>query len=119
MSLVVPMCGMMFPNPNSIILGIFGVLFLLFANTLGELVLKRSPKNWGGNYNGQYAKDIEATITTVDGAAGHPILAGVLVPFKSTAALYGASPLAESAKALLVGAIPGQKPEERWGFSEA
>ena len=72
---------------------------------------KFDPEVLGGNYNGHYGKDIEATITESDGAAGHPILAGVSAPFKSTAALYRASPLAESAKALLVGAIPGEKPE--------
>jgi type 1 glutamine amidotransferase len=69
------------------------------------------PEVLGGNYNGHYDKGVEATITAVDGAAGHPILAGVLTPFKTTAALYRASPLAKSAKALLVGAIPGEKPE--------
>jgi len=72
---------------------------------------KFDPEVLGGNYNGHYGKDIEATITAVDGAAGHPVLAGVLTPLKSTAALYRASPLADSAKALLVGAIPGEKPE--------
>jgi len=72
---------------------------------------KFDPEVLGGNYSGHYDKGIEATVTAVDGAAGHPILAGVLTPLKSTAALYRASPLADSAKALLVGAIPGEKPE--------
>jgi len=69
------------------------------------------PEVLGGNYHGHYGRGPTTTVTPVDGAKGHPILGGVQVPFESTASLYQASPLAESATALLIGTIPGEKPE--------
>jgi len=65
----------------------------------------------GGNYHGHYGRGVQTLARAAQGAEGHPILAGVKLPLVSTAPLYKAKPLAESARALLVGAIPGQEPE--------
>ena len=65
----------------------------------------------GGNYHGHYGRGITTVASPAKGAEGHPILAGVEMPLKSTASLYQASPLAESATALLIGTIPGEEPE--------
>jgi nicotinamidase-related amidase len=83
--------------------------------------LKFDPEVLGGNYHGHYGSGPKCTVTPAPvfrqedaGAAdaqGHPILADVQVPFTSNGSLYEASPLAASAKPLLVGTIPDKEPE--------
>jgi type 1 glutamine amidotransferase len=65
----------------------------------------------GGDYNGHYKRGIKSTVTIAPAAESHPILAGIKTPFISNGSLYRSSPLADSAKALLVGSIPNEKPE--------
>ncbi len=65
----------------------------------------------GGNYHGHYDRGITTVALPAQGTEGHPILAGVEIPLKSTASLYQAGPLAKSATALLIGTILGEKPE--------
>jgi nicotinamidase-related amidase len=72
---------------------------------------KFDPEVLGGNYNGHYGSGPKTTVTIASGAEGHPILTGVELPFTSNGSLYRTSPLSNSAKQLLVGTIPDQKPE--------
>ncbi len=72
---------------------------------------KFDPEVLGGNYHGHYGSGPVTTVTPAAGAKGHPILAGVQMPFMSNGSLYEVSPLSRSAKRLLIGAIPNQKPE--------
>ena len=65
----------------------------------------------GGNYHGHYGSGPKCTVTLAAGAEGHPILAGIQMPFTSNGSLYRSSPLTESAKPLLIGTIPNQDPE--------
>jgi len=73
--------------------------------------VKFDPEVLGGNYNGHYGSGPITTVTIAAGAEGHPILAGVELPFISNGSLYKASPLSKTTKALLMGAIPNQSPE--------
>jgi hypothetical protein len=82
---------------------------------------KFDPEVLGGNYHGHYGSGPKCTVTPAPvfrqedagaaGSTGNPILAGVKLPFISVGSLYKASPLAESAKPLLIGTIPDQAPE--------
>ena len=72
---------------------------------------KFDPEVLGGNYNGHYGSGPITTVTIAAGAEGHSILAGVELPFTSNGSLYKTSPLSHSNKQLLIGTIPGQKPE--------
>lgn len=65
----------------------------------------------GGNYHGHHGSKPKTTVKPAPGAKDHPILAGVKTPFDGSGSLYKTSPLSESAVPLLVGSIPGQKPE--------
>ncbi len=69
------------------------------------------PEVLGGNYKGHYGSGPKCTVTAVTGVEGHPILAGVQVPFTSVSSLYKTSPLMKSTNALLIGSIPQEKPE--------
>ena len=69
------------------------------------------PEVLGGNYNGHYGSGPKCTVTAVPDAEGHPILAGVNVPFMSVSSLYKTSPLTKSTNALLIGSIPQEKSE--------
>ena len=69
------------------------------------------PEVLGGNYNGHYGSGPKCTVTAVAGSEGHPILAGVKIPFTSIGSLYKASPLTKSTKTLLIGTIPDKEPE--------
>ena len=69
------------------------------------------PEVLGGNYHGHHGHGARATVTAAEGAKGHPILAGVSLPFSSGGSLYESGPLAKTARCLLRGAIPN-KPAE-------
>jgi type 1 glutamine amidotransferase len=67
---------------------------------------------FGGNYTNHHGKGPAVTVRAASGADDHPILAGVDVEdLSSSGSLYKVSPLAESARALLIGSIP-DRPEE-------
>ncbi len=82
---------------------------------------KFDPEVLGGNYHGHYGSGPKCTVTPASvfrqedaGAAdaqGHAILAGVKLPFTSDGSLYRVSPLAASAKPLLIGTVPDKDPE--------
>jgi nicotinamidase-related amidase/type 1 glutamine amidotransferase len=72
---------------------------------------KLDPEVLGGNYHGHHGSGPKCAVTAAGGSAGHPILAGVKLPFTSDGSLYEVRPLAESAKPLLIGTIPDQEPE--------
>jgi type 1 glutamine amidotransferase len=65
----------------------------------------------GGHYTGHHANEVKPKVTIARDAEGHAVLAGVSVPFFGQGSLYKTSPLAASARALLVGEIPGQRAE--------
>ena len=65
----------------------------------------------GGNYHGHHGSGPKCTVTAAERATGHPILAGVRIPFTSIGSLYETSPLTKSTKTLLIGTIPDKKPE--------
>jgi nicotinamidase-related amidase/type 1 glutamine amidotransferase len=70
------------------------------------------PDVLGGHYTGHHGPSPAVTVTFADGAAEHPILAGVdLAQLSGRGTLYQVSPLAESARPLLIGRIPDQSPE--------
>ncbi|MHC4519363.1 MAG: ThuA domain-containing protein, partial [Planctomycetota bacterium] len=69
------------------------------------------PDVLGGNYHGHYGAGPTTTLAAAPGAADHPILAGVKLPFLSAGSLYKTSPLADSTTLLLIGTIPDQEPE--------
>ena len=69
------------------------------------------PKVLGGNYHGHHGQGKTTTVTAIDGAAGHPILAGVKTPFATPGSLYKTSPLEKAATPLLTGRIPDQPAE--------
>jgi len=69
------------------------------------------PQVLGGNYHGHHGRGPTTTVTSGDGAKGHPILAGVRIPFTSIGSLYEASPLTKSTKTLLIGTIPDKETE--------
>lgn len=66
----------------------------------------------GGNYHGHYPHDQTSTVHAAsEDARQHPILAGITMPFVSTAAVYKNNPLAPSAQPLLI-AQPADHPPE-------
>jgi len=69
------------------------------------------PEVLGGNYHGHHGSGPKCTVTMAGGAEGHPILAGVKLPFTSDGSLYEVRPLAESTMRLLIGTIPDKEPE--------
>jgi type 1 glutamine amidotransferase len=69
------------------------------------------PEVLGGNYHGHHGRGPTTTVTSADGAEGHPILAGVRTPFTSIGSLYETSPLTKSTNMLLIGTIPDKEPE--------
>ena len=70
------------------------------------------PDVLGGHYKGHHGPSPAVTVTLAEGAADHPILAGVdLAQLSGRGTLYQVSPLAESTKPLLIGTIPDQSPE--------
>ena len=76
---------------------------------------------WGGNYTGHHGNALLPKIELVAENAGHPILAGFSAESISAGgSLYKTSPLADSAKVLLVGAISGEPPEPAaWTYDRA
>lgn len=67
---------------------------------------------FGGNYSNHYGAGPNVTVKVADGAAQHPILAGVdVAKLEGTGSLYVVSPIAKSAKPLLIGTFEG-KPSE-------
>ncbi len=72
---------------------------------------KFDPEVLGGNYKGHYGRGIETKVTAAEGAAKHPVLKDVKLPFASGGSLYKAQPLVAEATALLHGAIPGKDAE--------
>lgn len=69
------------------------------------------PEVLGGNYHNHHADGPVTTVTRAGDASDHDILKDVKLPFTSKASLYRTSPLAKTARALLVGTIPGQASE--------
>ena len=70
------------------------------------------PEVFGGHYTGHHGDGPKVEIKAAEGAAGHPILTGVsLEELHGNGSLYKVSPLAKSAKPLLIGTIP-DKPAE-------
>ncbi|MBN2314195.1 MAG: ThuA domain-containing protein [Sedimentisphaerales bacterium] len=69
------------------------------------------PEVLGGNYHGHHGSGPTCTVTLAANAEGHPILAGVKLPFISEGSLYKVRPLAESTTQLLIGTIPDKEPE--------
>lgn len=65
----------------------------------------------GGSYHGHHGSGPTCTVALADGAKGHPILAGVELPFASSGSLYEVRPLGKSTKSLLIGSIPDAEPE--------
>lgn len=61
------------------------------------------PEILGGNYHGHHGSELASTISLIESAADHPILAGVETPFTTKASLYQVSPLAQTTTALLSG----------------
>ena len=72
---------------------------------------KFDPEVLGGNYHGHHGAGPTATVTPAAGAASHPILAGVKLPFTSNGSLYEVSPLEKTTTPLLIGTIPDNEPE--------
>jgi len=67
---------------------------------------------FGGHYTNHHGVGPKVEIKAADGAAGHPILAGVpIAQLHGNGSLYKVSPLAQSARPLLLGSIP-DKPAE-------
>jgi len=69
------------------------------------------PDVLGGHYTGHHANELKPRVTAAKGAESHPIMAGVQTPFTGQGSLYKTSPLAASARTLLLGAISGQPVE--------
>ncbi|UCC99532.1 MAG: ThuA domain-containing protein, partial [Phycisphaerales bacterium] len=72
---------------------------------------KLDPEVLGGNYHGHHGSGPKCTVTPAAESSGHPILAGVELPFISDGSLYEVRPLAEATKPLLTGTIPDEEPE--------
>ena len=67
---------------------------------------------FGGNYSGHHGAGPKVAVQVADGAAKHPILAGVNVTgLRGNGSLYKVSPLIKTATPLLIGSIP-DKPAE-------
>jgi nicotinamidase-related amidase/type 1 glutamine amidotransferase len=70
------------------------------------------PDVWGGHYTNHHGDGPKVTIKIADGAADHPILAGVPVAqLHGNGSLYKVSPLAKATMPLLIGSIPDQPTE--------
>jgi putative heme-binding domain-containing protein len=69
------------------------------------------PDVLGGHYTGHYANDLKPQIDPAASDKPHRLMQGVETPFVSQGSLYKTSPLALSARALLVGRIPGHPAE--------
>jgi len=66
----------------------------------------------GGNYSNHHGAGPKVKVTAADQAGKHPVLAGVNTEkLVGVGSLYVVSPLKNSAKALLTGAIPGKDSE--------
>jgi hypothetical protein len=66
----------------------------------------------GGNYTGHHGAGPQTQLAAANEAADHPILRGVpLDELLGNGSLYRTSPLAESAKPLLIGSIEGHPSE--------
>jgi nicotinamidase-related amidase/type 1 glutamine amidotransferase len=65
----------------------------------------------GCNYTGHHGPGPKTTVTAVQEAARHPILAEVRLPLTGHGSLYKVSPLATTTTALLTGSIPDRPPE--------
>lgn len=67
---------------------------------------------FGGNYHGHHGSGPQVEVSLADAAKAHPILQGVdVAALAGHGSLYQVSPLAKTAKPLLVGQIPGKPPE--------
>jgi type 1 glutamine amidotransferase len=79
----------------------------------GRITWERfDPEVFGGNYVDHYGDDLKITLRQAEGAAEHPIMAGVrLDELKSNGSLYRVRPLADSAVPLLFGSLPGKHEE--------
>jgi type 1 glutamine amidotransferase len=70
------------------------------------------PEVFGGHYTGHHGVGPKVEIKAATGAAEHPILAGVkLAELRGNGSLYKVSPLAKTARPLLIGSLP-DKPTE-------
>jgi type 1 glutamine amidotransferase len=69
------------------------------------------PDVLGGHYTNHHANELKPRVAAAPGVEGHPILSGVQTPFTGQGSLYKTSPLAASARALLMGTIPDQPAE--------
>lgn len=70
------------------------------------------PDILGGHYTGHHGTGPTVAVSVAEGAADNPLLAGVdLAQLTGFGTLYQVSPLAGSAKPLLIGRIPDQNPE--------
>ena|GEM_PF-217505 len=65
----------------------------------------------GGNYHGHHNNNLLGNTTVVPKAKWHPILDGVEREFKMGGSLYKNTPLAQTAKLLLTGAVEGHPAE--------
>ncbi len=65
----------------------------------------------GCNYQGHHGAGPKTTVQAARGAKDHPVLAGVKLPFEGNGSLYKSAPLAPTATPVLMGSIPGKKPE--------
>src|SRR5262249_25836953 len=72
---------------------------------------KFDPEVLGGNYTGHHGTGTKTPVQVIDGAAKHPILSGVQMPFTAHGSLYKVSPLGKSTTLLLTGSIPNQPSE--------
>ena len=69
------------------------------------------PDVLGGHYTGHHANDLKPRVTDGQGRRGPSHPRGRETPFTGQGSLYKTSPLAASARALLVGEIPGHPAE--------
>ena len=70
------------------------------------------PDVLGGHYTGHHGESPPVAVSLAEGVKEHPLLAGVdLGQLAGHGTLYQVSPLASSAKPLLIGRIPDQMPE--------
>jgi type 1 glutamine amidotransferase len=70
------------------------------------------PDVLGGHYTGHHGESPAVAATLAEGAKEHPLLVGVdLTQLAGHGTLYEVSPLASSAKPLLIGAIPDHPAE--------
>jgi type 1 glutamine amidotransferase len=70
------------------------------------------PQVLGGHYDNHYADGPKTTITLVPGAGSSAILKDVTVEkLVGNGSLYRVSPIDPSCQALLIGTIPGERPE--------